>query len=127
MKKEQMETLLLETVEDELKVSDRLHQDVMRAVRFAGPAARKASIDWRVPALGTAMSLLVFYFLQTTAVYQLTPTEKVYTENLLSNTSLTALKDQLTTISQHTLIPEEELKAEFERLKSDLKRFDLRS
>jgi hypothetical protein len=43
------------------------------------------------------------------------------------NTSLTALEDQLAALSQHTLIPDKELKAEPERLKSDLKRFDFRS
>ena len=102
MKKEQLEKLLLVKAEEEAKVSSRLHQDIMTAVRLAKPAARKAPTDWRIPALGTAMSLLI-------------------------NTPLTALEEQLAALSQHTLIPEKELKAELERLKSDLKRFDLRS
>ena len=127
MKKEQLEKLLLVTAEEEAKVSSRLHQDIMRAVRLAKPAARKAPTDWRIPALGTAMSLLVFYFLQTAAVNQLSPSEQVNPGNLLVNTPLTALEEQLAALSQHTLIPEKELKAELERLKSDLKRFDLRS
>ena len=127
MKREQLEKLLLDTAEEEPRVSGRLHQDVMRAVKLAKPVARKARTDWRIPALGTAMSLLVFYFLQTTAVNQLPPGEQAYPGNLLVNTPLTVLEDQLATISQHTLIPEKELKAELERLKSDLKRFDFRS
>jgi hypothetical protein len=127
MKREQLEKLLLETAEEDPKVSGRLHQDVMRAVRLAKPVVRKPRTDWRIPALGTAMSLLVFYFLQTTAVNQLPPSEQVYSGNLLINTPLTALEDQLATLSQHTLVPEKELKAELERLKSDLKRFDFRS
>jgi hypothetical protein len=127
MKREKLEKLLLETAEEEPGVSGRLHQDVMRAVRLAEPVARKVPTDWRIPALGTAMSLLVFYFLQTTAVNQLPPGEQAYSGNLLINTSLTALEDQLAALSQHTLIPEKELKAEPERLKSDLKRFDFRS
>jgi hypothetical protein len=127
MKREQLEKLLLETAEEEPGVSGRLHQDVMRAVKLAKPVARKARTDWRIPALGTAMSLLVFYFLQTTAVNQLPPGEQAYPGKLLVNTPLTVLEDQLATISQHTLIPEKELKAELERLKSDLKRFDFRS
>ncbi len=127
MKREQLEKLLLETAEEDPKVSSRLHQDVMRAVKLAKPVARKAQTDWRIPALGTAMSLAVLYFLQTTAVNQLPPSEQAYPGNLLVNTPLAALEDQLATLSQHTLIPEKELKAELERLKSDLKRFDFRS
>jgi hypothetical protein len=130
MKREQLQKLLQETAGDEAKVSGRLHQDVMRAVRLAKPVARKARTDWRIPALGTAMSLAVFYFLQTTAVNQLPPSEQAYSGNLLINTpltALTALEDQLATLSQHTLVPEKELKAELERLKADLKRFDFRS
>jgi hypothetical protein len=127
MKREQLEKLLLVTAEEEPKVSGRLHQDVMRAVKLAKPVARKARTDWRIPALGTAMSLLVFYFLQTTAVNQLPTGEQAYPGKILVNTPLTVLEDQLATISQHTLIPEKELKAELERLKSDLKRFDFRS
>ena len=127
MTREQLEKLLLKTAEEEPKVSGRLHQDVMRAVRRAEPVARRDSTDWRIPAVGTAMSLLVFYFLQTTAVNQLPTSEQTYPGNLLINTSLTALEDQLATLSQHTLTPEKELKAELERLKSDLKRFDFRS
>lgn len=127
MNREQLEKLLVTTAEEEPKVNGRLHQDIMRRVRQAGPVVRRASIDWRIPVYGTAMSLFVFYFLQSAAVHRLPQAEKALPENLLTATSLTALKDQLAKLSQHTLTPEEELRAELERLKSDLKQFDFRS
>ena len=127
MNREQLEKLLVTTAEEEPKVNGRLHQDIMRRVRQAGPVVRRASIDWRIPVYGTAMSLFVFYFLQSAAVHRLPQVEKALPENLLTTTSLTALKDQLAILSQHTLTPEEQLRAELERLKSDLKQFDFRS
>jgi DNA-binding IclR family transcriptional regulator len=127
VKREQLEKLLMTTTEDGPQVSGRLHQDIMRRVRQAEPVAGKASIDWRIPVYGTAMSLLVFYFLQSAAVHRMSPAGKAPPGNLLTETSLTTLKDQLDLLSKHTRLPEEELKAELNRLKSDLKRFDLRS
>jgi len=127
MKREHLEKLLLETTEEETKVSDRLHQDIMRSVKLAGPVAGKTRTDWRIPVFGTAMSMLLFYFLQIAAVNPIPSGEQEYPGSPLINTPLTTLEDQLNSMSQHTLIAEKELMAELERLKSDLKRFDFRS
>ena len=127
MRREQMESLLMTTTAEQPRVSDRLHQDIMRRVRQADPVARKASIDWRIPVFGTAMSLLVFYTIQSVDVQRMPPAERGLPEGLLGDASLAALKDQLTTLSERPSIVEDELKQELERLKSDLRRFDFRS
>lgn len=127
MRREQMESLLMTTTAEQPRVSDRLHQDIMRRVRQAGPITRKASIDWRIPVFGTAMSLLVFYTIQSFYVQRMPQAERGLPESLLGDASLAALKDQLTTLSERPSIMEDELEQELERLKSDLKRFDFRS
>ena len=130
MNKLHLKKLLLNTPETNAKVSPQLHQDVMRAVRLTEPLTRKPLLDWRIPAWGAAMAVTVItvaYLAQTTTVTPIQTTEMVQSEKPVTSTSLTALGDKLTTLSQHTLVPEQELREELERLKSDLERFDFRS
>ena len=129
MNKLLLKKLLLNTPETDVKVRTELHQDIMRAVRLAEQPGKKSQPGWRIPAWGAAMAVMavVVYMAQTTTVTPIQTTDMVQSEEQAKPASLIALGDKLTTISQHTLVPEQELRAELERLRSDLERFDFRS
>ena len=127
MNSQDLRNALRHAPETDVKVSARLHQDVMRAVRLARPIAKTAKSGWAKPAWGAALAvtaIAVFQLLQTSA--PLTP-GLVKSPESLPPASLLALGDRLVVISEDSLLPEKELKLELERLKSDLRRFGFKS
>ena len=124
-----LEQSLSKPLETEVKVSAELHQDIMRAVRLAGPAAKK-SPGWTIPAWGAGLAvtvITVFYLAHTTGVAPLPASNLVQSQGQGSAASLVALGDKLAAFTETTPLPEKELRQELERLKSDLGRFDFRS
>ena len=110
--------------ETRAKVSDELHQRVMRSVRLAATDSKIVRSRWSLPAWGLGMAataIAVFYVAQTTPVPKTAPTIIVETAAAIS------VEEMLAALQLETALPEQELRKELERLKSDLKRFDFRS
>jgi len=123
---------LTNTPETTVKVSTGLHQDIMRAVKLAEPAGRKHGFRRTVPAWGTAVfailvSAVFFYPSRTTTVLPVSTTDQSLSQYQNPVTSLEQLADGLLVLSRDAPVPEQELRKELERLKSDLERFDFRS
>jgi len=121
---------LANTPETKAKVSAELHQDIMRAVRLAEPAGRRPRFFRSAPAWGAgvlAMLLMAvfFYLPQSAPVSQVSPV--VVAEPQIQTDPLLALGESLLVFSEETAVPEQALREELERLKSDLARFDFRS
>lgn len=127
MNRHQLDKALRKAPECKVRVDERLHQDVMRAVRMAEPAAEKTSFSWRIPAWGTALAVtLVAVFLIDRVDTRPSP---LLTDSSIDMepTSLLVLGDKLASISEESMLPEKQLKLELERLKSDLQRFSFKS
>ena len=123
---------LANTPETRAKVSDALHQDIMRAVRLAEPAGRRSRFFRPAPAWGAgvlAMLLMAvfFYLPQTAPVSQVPSVVVAQTESQTQTDPLLVLRESLLVFSEETAVPEQALRKELERLKSDLARFDFRS
>jgi len=123
---------LVNTPEAKARVSDKLHQDIMRAVRLAEPVGGRFQFLRSVPAwaAGVFAALLVavfFYLPQTAPVSQVPPAVVAQTESQSPADPLLVLGESLLVFSKETAVPEQALRKELERLKSDLARFDLRS
>ena len=127
-----LEKSLLETPETSVKVSAELHQDIMRAVRLAGAAGKHSGFNWAMPALGAGLlatiAIVMFFF--TPRLTNVAPSpvlSQEISQNQHPTASLQVLQESLLAFSKKTQLPEEELRKEVERLKSDLERFDIRS
>lgn len=127
---------LVNTPETAVKVSTELHQDIMRAVRLAEPVINKPMFNRAIPVWGaTVIATLAIgmfiYLSQTTPISPLQIQESGQgsgqSQARSSAVSLRALEDILIVFSKNTPVPEQELRKELERLKSDLERFDFRS
>ena len=123
---------LANTPETNVKVSSELHQDVMRAVRLAEPAGRQFQFFRSVPAWGAGVSAMLliavfFYLPQTAPVSQETEIVAEQMEPQGQTGPLLVLSESLLVFSEETAAPEQALRKELERLKSDLARFDFRS
>ena len=123
---------LTNTPETTVKVGAELHQDIMRAVKLAEPAGRKPGFKRAVPAWGAAMfailvSAVFFYPSRTTTVLPVSTQDQSLSQIQNPVTSLEQLADGLLALSKNAPVPEQELRKELERLKSDLERFDFRS
>ena len=123
---------LTNTPETTVKVSAELHQDIMRAVKLAEPAGRKHGFRRAVPAWGAAVfailvSAVFFYPSRTTTVLPVSTPDQSFSQYQNPVTSLEQLADGLLALSKDAPVPEQELRKELERLKSDLERFDFRS
>ena len=123
---------LVNTPETKATVSAELHQNVMRAVRLAKPVGRSSRFFRSTPAWGAgvlAMLLVAvfFYLPQTIPVSQVTPVVVAQAEPQSQIDPLMALGESLLVFSEVTVAPEQALRNELERLKSDLARFDFRS
>ena len=132
MNKKFWKNALTNTPETSVEVSTQLHQDIMRAVRLAKPAGRQPGINRAIPAWGaTVFAILVlsvfFYPSRTTTVLPVPTPEQGLSQYQDPARSLEQLADRLLAISKDTQAPEQELRRELERLKSDLERFDFRS
>jgi len=122
---------LSNTPEARMKVSTRLHEDIMRAVRLAKPDELKHGITRAIPAWGMGMVALlalvvVFYPAKTTILPTSVP-ERIVSQSQPPAVTLKQLTDNLIAFSDDAAVPEKELRRELERLKSDLQRFDIRS
>lgn len=123
---------LTNTPETSVEVSAELHQDIMRAVRLAGPAGSKPGLKKALPAWGAAVfAMLVsgvfFYPWGTTTVLPGATPGQGLSQIQEPVSSLEQLADSLLALSKDAPVPEEELRKELDRLKSDLERFDFRS
>lgn len=127
MNKQQLESILHESPETTVRVSERLHQDVMRKIRLSQPVRKKAGIPWSVPAWGAALAVCTIAIISATQTNTPVQSESTAPQLAFEPGTLLDLSDQLLTVTEESLLPEKELKLEFERLKQDLKRFDIRS
>lgn len=124
--------MLQNTPEAAEKVNAGQHQSIMRAVRLAQPSVRKPLFNRAIPAWGAgvfAMLLLgVFFYLpRTEPVNPLPETAQVQPQFSAPVESLMVLEERLQAFTRETAVPEQELRKELERLKTDLARFDFRS
>jgi len=122
---------LVNTPETRVKVSTRLHQDIMRAVRLAKPEKLKHGMTRAIPAWGMVMvallALVVVFFPAKTTVPPTAVPDRIVSQAEPSAITLKQLTDNLIAFSDDAAVPEKELRKELERLKSDLQRFDIRS
>ena len=123
---------LAKAPETEVKVSLELHRDIMRAVKLAEPVKKQAAFYRVIPAMGAAVLPLFaagvfFYLSQTTGVAPLTSPEQGMSQTYSPVSPLAQLADELLALSKNAPSPEQEMRKELERLKSDLARFDFRS
>ena len=127
MKISELENNLRGAPETTARVSAVQHDGVMRAVRLAGSAETNPGNSRARPAWGMALAataMLVVYVTQTPQPGLPAPTESQASP---SSVSLSVLGDRLKAISTESALPEKELELEIQRLKSDLKRFGLKS
>jgi hypothetical protein len=107
---------------------------------MAEPVRKKAAFYRLIPTLGAAVlplfAVAVFFYLsQTIDVAPLANPEQglsqvdtpVSSPSSPPVSSLAQLTEELLVLSKNTSLPEQELRKELERLKSDLERFDFRS
>ena len=123
---------LTNTPETSVKVGAELHQDIMRAVKLAKPVGTKPGFNRAIPAWGAAVfavlvTAVFFYPSRVTTVLPESIPEQAMSQNQSQVTSLAILADGLLSLSKDSPLPEQELRKELERLKSDLERFDFRS
>lgn len=130
MKKTFWKDALTSTPETSVKVSEQMHQDIMRAVRLAEPERRKTRSQKVIPAWGAAafavLVLAVFFYPSRTTTVSPLPAPGV-SQNQQPVISIEQLAGSLAALSRDVPEPEQELRKELERLKSDLERFDFRS
>jgi hypothetical protein len=123
---------LTNTPEASVEVDTQLHQDIMRAVRLAEPVGKKNVSNRATPAWGAAVFAVIvlavfLYPTRMTTVMPLPTNEPGLSQSEESNISIEQLADSLAALSKGVPEPEQELRLELERLKSDLQRFDFRS
>ena len=115
---------LTSSAETRASVDDELHQRIMRSVRLTTANTSNGSNRWSLPAWGMGMAataMAVFYLAQTTPQRIVTP------DIPAADGTATPISKMLSDLQTETALPEQELRKELERLKSDLKRFDFRS
>lgn len=127
MKKYELENLLRNTPETSAEVDAQLHQDIMRSVRLARPVDDAPRFAWAGPALGAVMAVLVLAVLNFSNVSGVKTEQPLVIQKISQLKTAEAFGDSLKHLTGKTLLTESELKTEYERLKSDLKRFDFRS
>ena len=115
---------LSSSADTRVTVSGELHQRVMRSVRLSATRDKAVKQRWSLPAwgLGMAATAVAIFMLSQTAPVS-TPIPDAPAQATVSKT----VGDLLASIQLETALPEQELRKELERLKSDLARFDFRS
>ena len=132
MNKTHLKDSLINTAETEVTVSVELHRDIMRAVRLAEPVRKRSAFHAVIPALG-AVAMAVFaiaVFINRPQAIEVSPLiapQQGISQSISAATPLKQLADELLILSKNSTLPEQELRKELERLKSDLERFDFRS
>jgi len=96
---------LTNTPETSVEVSQRLHQDIMRAVRLAEPVGKKAVSRRAIPAWGAAAFAVIvfavfFYPSRTTTVSPLSTPEQGLSQNQEPVISLEHLAGSLAALSE---------------------------
>ena len=132
MNETSLKNLLNAAPETKASVSGRLHQDIMRAVRLAGPAASRPRQTWALPAFGAAVIVLLWAGLM---VFKTSPQPAVQIPAVAQGQTHTGepaaplleLSDSLISRLQQAKPPEDQLRQELEHLKSDLERFGFKS
>jgi hypothetical protein len=122
-----LENHLRHAPETRVSVSSHQHDDIMRAVKLAAPANKKASSSWRRPAWGMALAaslVLVVFVAQSPRETVSTPEIELAPKPIFT---LSGLSEKLKTIPAETTISEKELELEIQRLKNDLERFGLKT
>ena len=132
MNRKSLENALTNSPVSTVKVSNELHQDIMRAVRQVEPAGRKTVFSpvkpaWAVAAVAATVTAVVFYLPRTETVAPALESSPAQSQVQALDVSLLNLEESLIALSGESPMPEQELRKELERLKSDLARFDLRS
>lgn len=127
MNKHEFVNLLRNTTETSVKVDAQLHQNIMRSVRLAGSMDRAPRFAWAGPALGATMAVLVVAFLHFSTVPGLKSQQPSVAQKIDPSVTFEAFGVSLENLKDGSLLTENELELEIERLKSDLKRFDFRS
>ena len=123
---------LVNAPDTSVKVSTDLHQSIMRAVRLAEPGDRKSSFFRSVPALGAGVLAIlltgVFLYQAPTEPVSRIP-QAVAMQPPVQNPAepLLVLGEEALVLVNEKHVPEQALREELERLKSDLARFDFRS
>jgi hypothetical protein len=116
--------------ETEAQVGERLHQDIMRAVRLAQPERSKPLMQRLLPvwASGLAAVAIVVVFLSEPPVsapvnesVSIPPPQEIGS----APTIFAVIEERLAALSQESGMAEEELRKELERLKTDLQRFGI--
>jgi hypothetical protein len=116
--------------ETEAQVGERLHQDIMRAVRLTQPERSKPLMQRLLPvwASGLAAVAIVVVFLSEPPVsapvnesVSIPPPQEIGS----APTIFAVIEERLAALSQESGMAEEELRKELERLKTDLQRFGI--
>ena len=115
---------LTSSAETRVGVSDELHQRIMRSVRLTTASETSGQTRWSLPAWGIGMAATAMAVLY---LAQITPQTIVTPDIPVADSTATPIDKMLSGLQIETVLPEQELRKELERLKSDLKRFDFRS
>jgi hypothetical protein len=116
--------------ETEAQVGERLHQDIMRAVRLVQPERSKPLMQRLLPvwASGLAAVTIVVVFLSEPPVsvpvnesVSIPPPQEIGS----APTIFAVIEERLAALPQESGMAEEELRKELERLKTDLQRFGI--
>jgi anti-sigma-K factor RskA len=127
---EQLNRALSGAPETQARVSERLHQDIMRSVRLAQADQGKPQ-KWRtLPAwaMGIATVAVVAVFVSQSPVNTPVPEPvAIPSPPEMSSTQsiFAALEEKISTLPGEQGMAEDALKKELERLKSDLRRFGI--
>ena len=124
MNNDPLKQSLSSSAETRVTVSEELHQRVMRSVRLSATREDAVKPRWSLPAWGLGMAataVAVFMLVYTAPVSPPVPDVRIETA------ATAAVNKILASLQQETVLPEQELRKELERLKSDLARFDFRS
>ena len=127
MNKQELGAALRATPETKVTVSERLNQDIIRAVKLSAPEEKAPLFSWRVPAWGAALAVTFMAVLQLTQPEELQAPLLVESPPSSQAVLLLSVSDQLFAFSEEALLPEKELRLELERLKLDLQRFGFSS
>ena len=116
--------------ETEAKVDERLHQDIMRAVRLAQPEQSKPLMRSLLPvwASGFAVVAIAVVILSQPPVPEpINETVSTPSPQEIGSapTVFAAIEERLAALPQESGVAEKELRKELERLKSDLQRFGI--
>ena len=127
---ELLERSLATSPETEAQVGERLHQDIMRAVRLARTEPGKPLMQRLLPvwASGLAAVTIVVVFLSEPPVsvpvnesVSIPPPQEIGS----APTIFAVIEERLAALPQESGMAEEELRKELERLKTDLQRFGI--